>query len=85
MQLGITIGHVTSTIKHESMNGWRLVIVQLLGAMQQPEGDCIVAADKFGSATGQKVILNSDGKAAREYIGDDKSPGRFFVIGIVDE
>jgi microcompartment protein CcmK/EutM len=30
-------------------------------------------------------VLNSDGRAARELIGDDKSPVRFFVIGIVDE
>jgi len=26
-----------------------------------------------------------DGRAARELIGDDKSPVRYFVIGIVDE
>ncbi|MEA2733718.1 MAG: Ethanolamine utilization protein EutN/carboxysome, partial [Humisphaera sp.] len=26
-----------------------------------------------------------DGKAARELIGDQKSPVRWFVIGIVDE
>jgi ethanolamine utilization protein EutN len=85
MQLGITIGHVTSTIKHESLQGWRLVIVQMIGATQKPEGDCVVAADKFGSAPGQKVILNSDGKAARELIGHDKSPVRWFVIAVVDE
>jgi len=31
------------------------------------------------------VVLNSDGKAAREMIGDEKTPVRFFVIGLVDE
>ena len=62
-----------------------MVIVQLVGASGQPEADPVVAVDKLGSAPGTKVILNSDGKAARELIGDEKSPVRWFVIGIVDE
>ena len=85
MQLGTVIGHATSTIKHRSLTGWRLLIVQMLGAQRQPEADPVVAVDKLGSAVGQTVILNSDGKGARELIGDEKSPVRWFVIGIVDE
>ena len=85
MLLGTVIGHATSTIKHRSLNGWRLAIVQPVGADRRPEADPILAADKFGSVPGQTVILNGDGKAARELIGDDKSPVRFFVIGLVDE
>jgi len=85
MQWGRVIGHATSTIKHRSLNGWRLVLVQPLGATKQPEADPILAVDKFGSGVGHLVVLNLDGRAAREYVGDDKSPVRYFVIGIVDE
>jgi ethanolamine utilization protein EutN len=85
MQLGKVIGHATSTIKHPSLSGWRMVIVQLLGASKQPEGEAVVAVDKLGSGPGQVVVLNCDGKAARELVGDDKSPVRWFVIAIVDE
>ena len=85
MQLGTVIGHVTSTIKHPSLTGWRMVVVQLLGVSRQPEADPIIAVDKLGSGVGSTVVLNSDGKGARELIGDDKSPVRWFVIGIVDE
>jgi len=85
VQLGTVIGHATSTIKHPSFNGWRLVIVQMLNVKRQPEADPVVAIDKLGSGPGQTVVLNSDGKGARELIGDDKSPVRWFVIGIVDE
>lgn len=85
MQLGRVIGHATSTIKHPSLTGWRLVIVQMLNVRREPEADPVVAADKLGSAPGHVVILNSDGKGARELIGDEKSPVRWFVIGIVDE
>ena len=85
MQLGTVIGHATSTIKHRSLSGWRLTLVQPLGVDRQPEGDPLLAADKWGSAPGQTVVLNSDGKAAREMIDDEKTPVRFFVIGLVDE
>jgi ethanolamine utilization protein EutN len=85
MQLGRVIGHATATIKHPSMNGLRMAVVQILNAARQPEADPIIAADKLGSGIGDVVVLNSDGKAAREMIGDNKSPVRFFVIGISDE
>ena len=85
MQLGTVIGHATSTIKHPSLDGWRMVVVQPLNVNREPEADPVIAVDKLGSAPGTLVILNSDGKAARELVGDEKSPVRWFVIGIVDE
>ena len=85
MQLGTVIGHATATVKHPSLTGWRMLIVQMLNNARQPEGDAIVAVDKLGASAGSMVILNSDGKGARELIGDQKSPVRWFVIGIVDE
>jgi len=62
-----------------------MVIVQPLNNARQPEADPVVAVDKLGSAPGSVVVLNSDGKGARELIGDEKSPVRWFVIGLVDE
>jgi ethanolamine utilization protein EutN len=85
MLLGTVIGHATATIKHPSMKGWRLAIVQPVNSERKPEADPVVAADPLGSAPGQTVVLNSDGKAARELIGNDKSPVRYFVIALVDE
>ncbi|MCC6238782.1 MAG: EutN/CcmL family microcompartment protein [Phycisphaerales bacterium] len=84
MQLGTVIGHATATIKHPSLNGWRMVIVQPLDINNQAQGDPVIAVDKLGSAEGQQVIMNSDGQAARELVGNDKSPIRWFVIGIKD-
>ena len=84
MQLGTVIGHATATIKHPSLVGWRLAIVQPVNNARQPDADPVIAVDKLGSAPGSLVILNSDGKGARDLIGDEKSPVRWFVIGIVD-
>jgi ethanolamine utilization protein EutN len=85
MQLGMVIGHATATLKHPSFTGWRLVIAQPLNVKREPEADPVVAVDKFGAGPGQVVMLNTDGKGAREYIGDEKSPVRYWVAGIVDD
>jgi ethanolamine utilization protein EutN len=85
MLLGTVIGYATATIKHPSMKGWRLSIVQPVNSERKPEADPVVAADPLGAAPGQTVILNSDGKAARDLIGHDKSPVRYFIIGLADE
>jgi ethanolamine utilization protein EutN len=82
---GIVIGHATSTIKHPSLTGWRLAIVQPIGPDGKPEADPQIVVDRLGAGAGQRVVLNSDGRAARELIGHDKTPVRFFVIAIVDE
>ena len=62
-----------------------MLIVQPLNAAREPEADCIIAVDKLGAGVGELVVLNSDGKGARELIGNEKSPVRWFTIGIVDE
>ncbi len=85
MQLGKVIGHATSTVKHASFTGLRLVMVQQLNNAREPEADVVLAIDKLGSGPGDMVILNSDGKGARELIGDEHTPARWWVIGIVDE
>lgn len=85
MQLGTVIGHATATIKHPSLSGWRLLVVQPLGITGGDEGTPVVAVEKLGAAIGQKVVISSDGRGVRELVGDLKSPARWFVIGIVDE
>ena len=85
MQLARIIGHATATVKHPSFDGWRLLAAQTLNPDRAQEGDVVCAVDKIGAGAGQLVVLNSDGQGARDYIGDPKSPVRWFVIGIVDE
>jgi ethanolamine utilization protein EutN len=85
MQYGVVIGHATATVKHPSLVGWRLAVVQLLGCNHKPDGDALLAVDNLGCRPGATVILNSDGKRVRELIGDEKSPARWFVCGIADE
>jgi microcompartment protein CcmK/EutM len=78
-------GNVVATRKHPSLEGWRLVICQPIGAEGQAEGSPQVAIDSHGAGMHQEVVISSDGSAARKAVGDDKSPVRWLIIGIVDE
>jgi len=85
MLLARVEGNMVATRKHPSLEGWRLVICQPVGANGAPEGSPMVAIDCHGAGMHQEVILSSDGLAARRSVGDDKSPVRWLVVGIVDE
>ena len=84
MLLGVVEGTAISTIKHRSMQGWKLLIVQPLGISGKPDGDPVLAIDLLGAGTGNRVVISNDGKGAREMIGDNNSPVRWTVLGIVD-
>jgi microcompartment protein CcmK/EutM len=85
MLLARVEGNVVATRKHPSFEGWRLVICQPIGSAGDPEGAPQVAIDALGAGLHERVLISSDGLAARKAVGDDKSPARWMIIGIVDE
>jgi microcompartment protein CcmK/EutM len=85
MLLARVEGNVVATRKHPSLEGFRLVICQPIGYAGEPEGAPQVALDCHGAGMHQRVVISSDGLAARKVVGDDKSPVRWLVIGVVDE
>lgn len=85
MLLARVEGNVTSTRKHPSLRGWRLLICQPISGTGNPEGAPQIAIDAHGAALHQQVIISSDGMAARKVVNDDKSPVRWMVIAVVDE
>ncbi len=85
MQLARVIGRATATIKHSTLQGWKLAIVQPLLRDGGPDGEPQVAIDSLGSAMGSVVIAAADGSAAREIMGTKLTPARWVVIGQADE
>ena len=85
MLLARVEGNVTATRKHPSLEGWRLVICQPIGQTGEPEGSPQIAIDSHGAGMHHRVIISSDGSAARNAVGDQKSPARWLVLGVVDE
>jgi ethanolamine utilization protein EutN len=85
MQSGLIVGTATSTVKHSSMQGWKLLVVQFCAADgHTPDGEPVLAIDTLGAGRGERVILTSDGKTTRELLKSDTTPVRWCVMGIQD-
>jgi microcompartment protein CcmK/EutM len=85
MQTGRVLGTATATVKHPSMQGWKLLVVQPYGPDgRSPDGDPILAVDALGAGTGEVVIVSSDGKGTQQLLRSETTPVRWSVIGIVD-
>ena len=80
MRLATIKGHVTSTVKHKSLEGWRL----LIAIPESPDLAPQIVLDSLGAGIGQKVMISSDGSEARKMVGDKLSPARWSVMGIID-
>ena len=64
MQLGQVVGQAVSTVKHPSMHGWKLLVIQPMTREGKEDGDPYVAIDSMGAGPGDKVIVSSDGAGA---------------------
>lgn len=85
MLKGRVIGNATATVRHPSMCGWKLLLVQPLAPDgRSPDGDPFLAVDSLGAGTGEVVIVSSDGKGTREMLKAENSPVRWLTLGIVD-
>ncbi|NMC19399.1 MAG: EutN/CcmL family microcompartment protein [Thermogutta sp.] len=85
MLAGRVVGTATATIKHPSMKGWRLLLVQPTAADgRSPDGDPVLAVDHLGAGIGNQVIISSDGKHTQSVLNDKKTPVRWAIIGIAD-
>ena len=56
MQIAKVIGTVVSTVKNESLNGRKLLIVQTVDADLKPKGAPMVALDAVGAGVGELVF-----------------------------
>lgn len=84
MQIGRVVGRAVSTVKHPSFHGWKLLVIQMLGADDKPDGEPILAIDRLGAGSGDRVIVCNDGAEARAMVGAKSSPARWFVMGLAD-
>jgi ethanolamine utilization protein EutN len=83
MQLGRVVGTVTSTVKHPTFQGERMLVVQLEGDGGKPDGEPVLAFDRLGARRGDTVLLTNDGQVLQEQIGRT-TPGRWSVMGLPD-
>ena len=84
MQLGRVMGTVSTTVKHPSFQGERLLVVQLETLDGRADGEPVLAFDRLGAGRGDRVLLTSDGALLQDQLGKT-SPGRWSVMGLPDQ
>lgn len=83
MQLARVIGTVVSTVKNESLEARKLLIVQTLDADLNPKGKPQIALDAVGAGVGELVFW-CRGKEASFPFRRENTPTDCTIIGIVD-
>jgi ethanolamine utilization protein EutN len=84
MQIGKVVGHATATVKHPSLTGWKLLLVQLLSPTGTADGEPVLAIDHLGAGAGDRVIVTNDGKSVAEVVRTKATPLRWMVLGLCD-
>jgi ethanolamine utilization protein EutN len=86
MYIGRVMGNATATVKHPTLEGWKLLLVMALQADGRAiEGDPILVIDSLGAGKGELVMITSDGIGARNLVGSANTPIRWSVLGICDQ
>lgn len=85
MQIARIIGTATATVKHPSLAGARLLVGQPLAAdRRSPDGDPQLVIDMLSAGIGDLVVITSDGRMLRDFLGADTTPARWGTIALVD-
>lgn len=84
MKEGIVLGSVTSTVKHPSLNGKKMLVIQVLDSKGEPDGNPEVVPDFIGAGKGDRVVISWDGIYMTEAFNDPKIPVRAWTVGIID-
>ena len=85
MQLARIIGTATATVKHRSLDGSRMLVVQpLMADRRSPDGDPQIAIDTVAAGIGDTDVITSDGRLLREILKSDATPARWSTIALVD-
>jgi len=83
MQIARVIGTVVSTVKNESIEGRKILLVQTLDADLNEKGKPMVALDAIGAGVGELVFW-CRGKEASFPFKRDETPTDCTIVGIID-
>ncbi len=83
MQLARVIGNVVSTIKNESLEGRKILIVQNLNEDLKPVGSPLIALDAIGAGIGELVFWCRGKEASFPFKRDD-TPTDCTIVAIID-
>ena len=85
MQIGRVIGNVVCTIKSDSLEGKKLLLVQPLDRNGKDRGKVLVAIDAVGAGAGETVYWCRGREASMPWYPDQEVPTEASIVGILDE
>lgn len=84
MKLAKVVGNVVSTIKTNSHQNKKLMVVIPVDEKGKECGDAMIAIDHYHAGVGDYVLIIEEGGSAREILGDPKGAFDAVIAGIVD-
>ena len=84
MKIGRVAATVVSTICVPSLEGRRLLFVDLLDRDGAPTGKDLIAVDAVGAGAGETVLVLDEGNGARQVLEYPDAPIRAVVVGVID-
>lgn len=85
MKLCRVKGNVVATVKHPTLRGHKLMIVQPVDERGADAGESFLAVDLAQAGPGDRVLVMQEGNGIRQILKEQKLPIRSIIIGIVDE
>lgn len=85
MLLALVKGRATTTLRHASLAGQKLLVCLQLDRTGKPSGDPVLCVDQIGAGAGDVVMISSDGRGVRERLDNNNTPVRWFTLGIADQ
>ena len=85
MQIGRVMGTVVCTVKNDSLEGKKLLLVQPLDRNGRDSGKVLMAIDAVGSGTGETVYWCRGREASMPWYPDQEVPTEASIVGILDE
>jgi microcompartment protein CcmK/EutM len=76
-------GTITATVKHDTLEGFRLLLAQRLESDGSHAGEPFVVLDTMGARHGSTVLISTDTEPLRNAKGKT-FPARLMVAGLVD-
>lgn len=84
MQIARVVGNLVSTVKHASLAGHRLLLVQSCDLDGTPQGAVTLAVDVVDAGVGDWVLVLDEGASASQVLDNPRGPVRTLVVGVID-
>jgi ethanolamine utilization protein EutN len=78
------VGHVVSTIKQQSFQDHKILVVQPVDAQGRPSEDSLLALDVCQAGIGDHVLVLQEGNSNRSLLDNPRGAVEALAVGVID-